>query len=221
MSVIPTILSTRKVKSKDLQGWNDAACTLLQADFITTEAIPFDLTKVNEYLLFTSQNAVRSVLQIDELAVLQSKPTLCVGIKTKELLEQNGWEVKAWAHYAKDLAPILIKDFKQYTITFFSGSMRRDVLPDAFRANNIHFNEFKVYETVLSPHKISDKVDGLCFYSPSAIQSYLQLNTITDEVCFCIGDTTAEALKEVTQNIVLAEQPTVEATLQACVKYYQ
>lgn len=221
MSIIPTILSTRKVKAKDLLGWNNSICTLLQADFITTEAIPFDLTKVNEYVLFTSQNAVRSVLQVDELAVLKSKPALCVGIKTKELLEQNGWEVKAWAHYAKDLAPILIKDFKQYTITFFSGSMRRDVLPDAFQANDIIYNEFNVYKTVLSPQKISDKVDGLCFYSPSAIQSYLQLNTITDEVCFCIGDTTAEALKEITQNIVLAEQPTVEATLQACVKYYQ
>lgn len=221
MSTIPTILSTRKVKTEDLQGWNNAICTLLQADFINTEAIPFDLTKVNEYVLFTSQNAVRSVLQVDELAVLKSKPALCVGIKTKELLEQNGWEVKAWAHYAKDLAPILIRDFKQYTITFFSGSMRRDVLPDAFQENDIIYNEFKVYKTVLSPQKITDKVDGLCFYSPSAIQSYLQLNTITDEVCFCIGDTTAEALKEVTQNIVLADQPTVGATLQACVKYYQ
>ncbi len=221
MFTIPTILSTRKVKTKDLQGWDNSICTLLQADFITTEAIPFDLTKVNEYLLFTSQNAVRSVLKLDELAVLKSKPTLCVGIKTKELLEQNGWEVKAWAHYAKELAPIVIKDFKQYTITFFSGSMRRDVLPDAFQANDIIYNEFNVYKTVLSPRKISEKVDGLCFYSPSAIQSYLQLNTITDEVCFCIGDTTAEALKEVTQNIVLAEQPTVESTLQACVKYYQ
>ncbi|MVX35455.1 uroporphyrinogen-III synthase [Myroides sp. LoEW2-1] len=221
MSFIPTILSTRKIQVTTLEALDIQGVKLLQEDYISTEHLTFDLSKVNEYVLFTSQNAVKSVISQGYREVLNKKPALCVGIKTKELLEENGWEVKAWAHYAKELAPIIVQNYTDNTITFFSGSIRRDLLPDAFRVNGVVFNEFTVYQTVLNPLKNEHKIDGLCFYSPSAIESYLQQNSITTEVCFCIGDTTAEPLKGVTQNIVIAKQPTVEATLQACVDYYK
>ncbi|MDR2222318.1 MAG: uroporphyrinogen-III synthase [Flavobacteriaceae bacterium] len=221
MSFSPTILSTRKIKASVFDTVTLGDVQLLEEDYISTEHLPFDLNAVYDYVLFTSQNAVKSVIGQGYREVLNQKPALCVGIKTKELLEANGWEVKAWAHYAKELAPIIIQDFKDKEITFFSGSIRRDLLPEAFKANGVVFNEFTVYQTVLNPLKNNYKIAGLCFYSPSAIESYLQYNSITTEVCFCIGETTAEPLKGVTQNIVIAKQPTVEATLQACVDYYK
>lgn len=221
MSFIPLVLSTRTINEQLINNLENSGCTFLQSDFILTEPIAFDVAEVNEYLLFTSQNAVRSVFKLGDKERLISRPAICVGIKTKELLEANGWNVVAWAHYAKELAPIIVENFKNNSITFFSGSIRRDLLPDVFRENNIMFNEHVVYQTILNPHLFGQKVDAICFYSPSAISSYLQMNAITDEVCFCIGDTTAEALKGITQNIVLAKQPTVESTLQACVEYYQ
>lgn len=215
------ILSTKKLKSNQKQFLLEAGFSVVEADFIITTAVPFQWDEVNDCLLFTSQNAVKSVLNNPNIALLKTKPVFCVGIKTRELLENNGWKVTAWAHYAKELAPVIVSQFKQKTITFFSGNMRRNVLPDAFTANNIVYNELEVYRTELSPQKIQQKMDALCFYSPSGIKSYLINNQITDEVCFCIGDTTAEALEGITTNIVLAQQPTIEATLQVCVEYYQ
>lgn len=215
------ILSTRCVANSDKALFKASNCILTEVDFISINPIPFNLGAVYDAVLFTSQNAVKQVCNHPDLAFLKEKIAFCVGMNTKKALENAGWEVKAWAHYAKDLAPILSEQFPDISISFFNGSLRRALLPSVFQQEGRLFNEFKVYETHLTPIWITTPFDGLCFYSPSAIQSYLQLNTITDEVCFCIGDTTAEALKEVTQNIVLAEQPTVEATLQACVKYYQ
>jgi uroporphyrinogen-III synthase len=46
-------------------------------------------------------------------------------------------------------------------------------------------------------------------------------NQIDDEVCFCIGTTTAEALKYATPNIIIANQPTVESTIMKCIEYYK
>ncbi|MEC4112688.1 uroporphyrinogen-III synthase [Myroides pelagicus] len=217
----PVVLSTRKLKASMLENPDLANVKLLSEDYIGIEHLAFDLEAVNDYVLFTSQNAVKSVMEQGYRDRLNVKPALCVGIKTKELLEANGWIVKAWAHYARDLAPIIIQQFKDKNLTFFSGNIRRDLLPESFRANGVVFNEFTVYQTVLRPIKNVNKVDGLCFYSPSAIASYLQQNNITTEVCFCIGETTAESLKGVAQNIVIAKQPTVEATIQACVDYYK
>lgn len=221
MSFIPTILSTRKIPDSTLNNVVLGNLSLLSEDYILIEHIAFDLNAVNDYVLFTSQNAVKSVISQGYKGDLNRKPAICVGIKTKELLEENGWKVIAWAHYAKELAPIIVDNFNNKSITFFSGSIRRDLLPDAFRANNIVFNEFTVYQTVLNPLKNEQIIEGLCFYSPSGVESYLKANSITTEVCFCIGDTTAEPLKEITQHIVIAKQPTVEATLQACVDYYK
>jgi len=47
-----------------------------------------------------------------------------------------------------------------------------------------------------TPPKGGEKrFDGILFFSPSAVESYLKSNTIKDEMCFCIGETTAEALE--------------------------
>lgn len=221
MTVKPTILSTRTLSKQIVNQGAFEALSILSEDYIGIQSVSYEINEVNQIVLFTSQNAVKSILKQEGLEVLKQKPAVCVGVKTKDLLERNGWKVLFWTHYAKELAPIIVEQFKDKTITFFSGSIRRDTLPDAFKQNGIVYNEFTVYQTVLVPLKNTYKVDGLCFYSPSAIESYLQKNSITDEVCFCIGETTAEALNGITQHIVLAQEPTIEATLLACVDYYK
>ena len=109
-------------------------------------------------------------------------------MKTKDLLTQNGFNVIAYTDYASDLAEIIALVYKKENYTFFSGNLRRDVLPTILKENKITFNEIEVYETNLTPKKISSKFDGILFFSPSAVESYLKLNTIKDEICFCIGE---------------------------------
>ncbi|SFJ58044.1 uroporphyrinogen-III synthase [Myroides guanonis] len=217
----PIVVSTRVLNEEHRAILEGVNISLVECDFISVSPIDFQISELNEFLLFTSQNAVRSVLKHKDIAVLKSKLSFCVGVKTKELLEKSGWKVVAWADYAKELAPILIKSFSTNSISFFNGNLRSEVLPNAFNGVNVKFNEFQVYQTDLTPIALSQKPHGICFYSPSGVDSYLKENKITDEVCFCIGDTTAEALKNNTNKIILAKQPTIEKTLQACVTYYK
>lgn len=218
---MPRVLSTRKVGQSHHQQIGESMIDWVEEDFIGIEPCVFSVNQPRDILLFTSQNAVKSVLNNPASAELKRIPAICVGIKTQELLAQNGWTVLAWTHYAKELTEVIQQQFATQSFSFFCGNIRREVLPTFFNQHQILFDEYEVYQTVKYPHQIQQKLDGICFYSPSAIESFLQNNSITTEVCFCIGDTTADALKGITTQIVVASQPTIEATLSACLAYYK
>ncbi|QQU03624.1 uroporphyrinogen-III synthase [Myroides odoratus] len=218
---MPTVLSTRLLSDAHRQLLQTADVRWMEEDFIAIIPQEFAVETVRDIVVFTSQNAVKSVLTNTKAAVLKTKPAICVGVKTKALLEQEGWEVLAWTHYAKELTAVIERDFKNKSFSFCCGNIRREVLPTFFRQHNLVFDEYEAYQTVKQPHQIQQKIDGICFYSPSGIESFLQNNSITTEVCFCIGDTTADALREITTQVVVASQPTIEATLAACLAYYK
>ena len=216
------ILSTKILLSNQKQFLLNANLSVIEADFIETQSLPIeDNVTVNEALIFTSQNAVNAVLEFDTLLELKSKKVFCVGIKSKALLEENGFIVQAHAGYAAELAEIIYLSYTNLSFTFFSGNLRRDVLPEMLKTNGISFNEIEVYETILTPQKINSKPDGMLFYSPSGVESYLKENKITDEMCFCIGTTTAKALENITNNIIIANQPSVENVIIQCINYYK
>lgn len=219
-----TILSTKKLLPNQKQKFLNNI-HLIEDNFIETKIKKFELNEVNDNLIFTSQNAVQSVLQhpkSDELIPkLREKNVFCVGIKTKDLLTENGFNVIAYTGYASDLAEIISLIYNKESYTFFSGNLRRDVLPNTLKENGILFNEIEVYETLLTPKKINERLDGILFFSPSAVESYLKTNTIKDEMCFCIGETTAEALEnKKVKNIIIADKPSVENVIYEVIEYY-
>lgn len=215
------ILSTKKLSEGHKQLFEEAKFDLIEADFIKTEHSNFELKDINDNLIFTSQNAVYSVLEHKDVEQLKTKNIFCVGLKTKALLTENGFEVMAYMGYASDLAEIITLIYAKESYTFFSGNLRRDVLPGALKEAGIKFNEIKVYDTTLTPQKITKTVDGILFFSPSAVESYLKDNKIKKELCFCIGETTAEALNGVTKNIIQAEHPTIEDTIMDCIAEFK
>ena len=215
-----SILSTKKLQSNQKNFLLNAGFSLIEADFIKISILPFQLKNTPTLLLFTSQNAVESVLKNEKSNHLKHIPAICVGIKTKQLLEKNGFRVLAMEEYAQRLAPIIQKDFSKEHIAFFAGNLRRNVLPDAMNQANITFDEYLVYENQESPVKIEAKTNALLFFSPSGVKSYLKQNTIDDQTCFCIGTTTADALKDITKNIVIANQQTVENVIIQCINHY-
>jgi len=215
------IVSTKKLLPNPKQALHEANIVLIEEDFIETKIKNFELSKVNDNLIFTSQNAVQSVLQHPKCNELKSKNVFAVGIKTKSLLEENGFNVIAYTGYASDLAEIISLIYGKESYTFFSGNLRRDVLPNTLKENGITFNEIEVYETNLTPKKITKKLDGILFFSPSGVESYLKSNTIKDEMCFCIGETTAEALEnKKIKNIIIADKPSVENVIDEVIEYY-
>ena len=219
------ILSTKKLFVNQKQFLLNANISLVEADFISIEQKKVAIETVNENLIFTSQNSVLSVVEnlegTETLELLKKKNVFCVGMKTKGLLEENGFNVIAYTGYAADLAEIITLIYGKEKFTFFSGNLRRDTLPEALSNAAVTFNEIEVYQTHLTPQKISGTFDGILFYSPSGIESYLKNNKINKETCFCIGTTTADALENVTENVIIANQPTIENVIIQCINFYK
>ena len=215
------ILSTKKLMSNQRQFLLNAGFSLVEADFISIDFIKTDLKVTNDFLLFTSQNAVNSLLSNENFEDLKEKKCFCVGKKTKVLLDQNGFQVLQAFDYVEELTPFLITNYSQNSFTFFSGNLRQDTLPVALQKEGVIFEEKQVYTTSLTPKKINSQVDGILFFSPSAVQSYLIENNLSNEICFCIGTTTAKEVEKTTKNIVIANQPTVENVIIQSINYFK
>ncbi|RKS15824.1 uroporphyrinogen-III synthase [Flavobacterium sp. 120] len=219
-----SILSTKTLSAEQRQVFLDANFDLLEQDFIEIKNNLFELNTINNNLIFSSQNAVLSLIEQNGWEVLKTKPVFCVGIKTKELLESHGFTVDVYLDYASELAEIITLIYNKESYTFLSGNLRKETLPEALKSAGITFNEIEVYQTTLAPFKISDQenFDGILFFSPSGVESYLTNNKIKNEVCFCIGTTTASALEtKKIKNIVIAETPTIEEVIEEVIEYYK
>lgn len=219
-----SILSTKTLSAEQRQVFLDANFDLLEQDFIEIKNNLFELNTINNNLIFSSQNAVLSLIEQNGWEVLKTKPVFCVGIKTKELLELHGFTVDVYLDYAFELAEIITLIYNKESYTFLSGNLRKETLPEALKSAGITFNEIEVYQTTLAPFKISDQenFDGILFFSPSAVESYLTNNKIKNEVCFCIGTTTAAALEtKKIKNIIIADQPSVEDVIEDVIEKYK
>ncbi len=216
------IVSTKKLAMAQKKPLREANMVLSQSDYISTQPINFDLTKIKENLIFTSQNAIKAVVEHPQFDSIKDKNVFCVGQKSKDLLLKKGCHVVAYSENAEELAELISLVHSNTTFTFFSGNRRRDELPVILKKAKISFNEIQVYETVLTPKKNKVKPNAILFFSPSGIESYLKKNTITDEVCFCIGKTTGRALlKNQVSRIVMPPKPTIENLIETVIQYYQ
>jgi uroporphyrinogen-III synthase len=101
------VLSTKKLSGEQKKALTDANLEVIDADFIQTQNKSFELKDLNENLIFTSQNAVHSILSHPKAEELKSKNVFCVGLKTKILLSESGFNVVAYTGYASDLAEII------------------------------------------------------------------------------------------------------------------
>jgi uroporphyrinogen-III synthase len=218
-----SILSTKTLSTEQRQAFLDAEIDLLEQDFIEIKKTDFELNTINTNLIFSSQNAVLSLMEQSGWEKLTSKRVFCVGEKTKDLLTANGFTVDVYMDYASELAEIITLIYNKESYTFFSGNLRKETLPKALKNAGIIFNEIEVYQTTLAPFKISkeEKFDGILFFSPSAAESYLTNNKLQKEICFCIGNTTASALENKTKNLIVAEHPTIEDVIEAVINQFK
>ena len=59
-----------------------------------------------------------------------------MGLKTKALLEKNGFKVLVYKEYSTNLAEIITSIYCAESFTFFCGNIRRDELPNMLIINN-------------------------------------------------------------------------------------
>lgn len=212
-----SILSTKKLSNSQKQLFLNSGLSLVEYDAIfispTNAQLP---SKEIENVIFTSKNSVNAVL-----GKIRFKNCFCVGEKTAELLSDNGFHIQEVADYGKDLANIIAKKYASETFTFFCGNKRMDEIPGRLQQENIKFQEIQVYNTSLNLQAFSQNFDGILFFSPSAVQSFTEKNTLSGITAFCIGNTTALEAQKHTNNIIIATKPSIENVIVQVVKYFK
>jgi uroporphyrinogen-III synthase len=213
------ILATKKLAQNQKQYLLNAGFKVIDEDFIHIQPIAFEIKNTNDILIFTSQNAVLNVLTHKEELI--HKPTICVGEKTKNILLENGFSVVFFHLDASELIKHIENEYLNNSFTFFCGTSKLNTIPDFLNEKSLKHEIIEVYETIETPVKIAPKMDGILFFSPSGVTSFIKENEITDECCFCIGTTTAKAVEAYSKNIVIANQPTVENVIIQCIHYFK
>ena len=218
------ILSTKILSQQQKALLFPLNILLEEYEGISVSYTAFTLNKAFDYLLITSQNAVRSLLAhlkgVADPASLLEKKAFCVGEITALLLERSGIGVVHFENNAEALGHYLVEKHPQNTFLFLCGDKRREELPGILKKHSIDFQEVVVYQTSLNPVAIDREYDGYLFFSPSAVKSFTMKNPLRTGTAFCIGPTTAEAARNARFPVKVAASPSVEGVLQLLIDTY-
>jgi len=214
------VLSTRPLPATLIESARDKGITIDVIPFIATE------TTVNEDLLralkqrrmtvvFTSANAVEAV------GVAKDWKIFCLSGATRQAAANNFGE-KAIVDVADSAAQLAQKivDHAVRAVCFFCGDLRREELPSILRQAGVGYRDVVVYKTIATPQKVDVNYDGILFFSPSAVESYLSMNSVpATTTLFAIGNTTAAALKK--YNVVVSSRPEAVALVDKVIEHFQ
>lgn len=210
-----SVYSTKKL-SEAQKKLLPTSMEVLDSDFIKIRfnRIPAKVVKEPiEHVIITSKNGVEALLHNFTAEELQFKKIYCVGRRTKKLITQKIGEVAHSEKNAQKLAAYLAEHIKGEEVTYFCSDLRLDTLPTVLSANKITVHEVVAYKTMYSPAIVEDKVNGVLFYSPSTVESYMQQNK-ADKIAFCIGESTAKEARKHFENVQVANLPTVESVIE-------
>ncbi|THD69418.1 uroporphyrinogen-III synthase [Robertkochia marina] len=211
------ILSTKVLTPPQKERLLHAGFAVVEHSFIKTNPVNFTAPAFVEKGIITSMNAIDPLVERG----IKIGKCFCVGQKTAAALREAGYSPEVCAESGAALARILIEKYRGENFHFFGTDSRRNELPEMLSNNDTPLTEIHVYETVLNPAKAPGKFDGILFFSPSAVASYLQENTLNDSIAFCIGPTTAKSLDKHHAETVIANTPTAERLILEVIKYFK
>ncbi len=226
-----TILSTKFLSKSAVSKALQHDIIIEEISFISTNLIDNEPLKIklkgflqqNITAVFTSKNAVLAFDQIANAEVHWQ--IFCIGQATKIQVSKIFGEEKitGTADTAAALSEIILQDNIIKKVIFFCGNHRRDELPKILTAGEIEVDEIMVYETLETPEKILPKFyDGILFFSPSAVNSFFQLNKIDKQTqVFTIGKTTAESLQQDFKKLpIVADLPLEETMIDKVIAHF-
>ena len=203
------VLSTKILSPAQKSVIRDEHIQLIEYDAIEIRPLKIDVEREFDNYIFTSQNAVGPFLN----AGLPARNCFCVGNRTQGLLEENGEKVLKMAKNAQVLADFIVKNHKNESFLFFGGNLKRPELASTLKTNKVRLKEIDAYKTLLIPKVIKGSFDGILFFSPSGVTSFVEKNKMKDAIAFCIGDTTAREAKKYSSKVVIANEPMIEEVL--------
>ena len=104
-------------------------------------------------------------------------------------------------------------------VTYFCSTLRRDDLPDILAKHHIKVTEIPAYEMRNTSQKIGRDIDGVLFFNPASVRSYVQVNS-TDMPAFCMGDITAIEAGKHFKNVQSTKLASTEHMLQLVNKHF-
>ena len=139
------LISTKKLSNSLKEMLLEIApdIELIDYDAIKIEPIDFDNNLIIDNGIITSQNAAKIV--IDNKVLI--KNCFCVGEKTKELLENNGFNVVKVKRSSEELAKSILKKNKNEDFWYFCGNIRREELPSLIKDEVNVYREIVIYNT--------------------------------------------------------------------------
>lgn len=223
------LLSTRPLPKAVVDDAAAKGVIIETLSFISTAAIQDEalfqkirnLATQPRTVVFTSMNAVEAVAE--QINAPPAWRIYSIGNTTRKLIEAK-WgadKLVATAENASRLGERLIDDGVD-DVLFFCGNIRRDELPNKIRSEGGRVEEVVVYQTEETPAKLEQEYDGVLFFSPSAVQSFFSANKLPKQtVCFAIGRTTADAIREHSQNkIIIGTESSKEELVYRAVEYF-
>ena len=214
------LLSTKIVSPHFKDELIKIGISLVEYPIIKIDPLHIKIDHVRPTLIFTSQNAVKIVLESSEIVKkIKTKKCFYVEQKTKLLLNKKGLDVIKMFESAADLARFLVKNHKKDSFSFFCGRQRRSEIETSLNQRKIVLDIHEVYKTTYISKYFENCFDGILFFSPSAVTSYFIKNTWPENAHgFCIGSSTSKTLSKFTSNFSTAKSPT-ENQLPLCHSY--
>jgi len=214
------VLSTKKLSFGQMQRLTHAGCAVVDYNAIEAVSVPFEIPQKPSHWVFSSQNAVRAVLNKNP-KVWSGKTVICVGEKTKKLLEKNGVKVKKSAKNIQFLVDFIQKECKNDSFLHICGNRKLADFSLGMQEANIEHTEIVVYKTQLIERTQKPEPDGILFFSPSGVESYLLKNSLGKSWCFCIGNTTAAAVRPHSECVSAPKTPDIELVIAQAAKHFR
>jgi len=226
------VLVTRQLSRNQLGlarelGLQPTCSPVLQFDYPEQwEAIHSTLSKFNsDALAFTSKHGVEGYRRysLDFPVSSSGKEVYAVGPSTAEQLFNIGLNAHVpELHNAAALARFIIDEMGTGKIAWFCGNRRREVFDSLLSDAGFEVLPVVAYQTHANPEIADvDRYRALVFYSPGAVEAFLEEHEIPDLPVFAIGPTTASVLKDAGFGEIIESSDTkTEVLLQNIADYY-
>ena len=203
------LLSTKILSQEFKDRLSRHSFSLVEQSFIKISPIKkLELVDSHQAIIFSSQNAVKIAFDNPEIkSLIDQKPIYCIGKKTGLLLAKNGQKVVKIAKNSLDLGLFILKNYQNESFSFFCGKSRVNDLEQILSVNDIQIQPVEIYETFPQPNIVKGHFEGIIFFSPSGVKGYAIHNGFEDTHCFCLGSTTANAVREFTAKFTTAKTP--------------
>ena len=193
---------------------------LVEYSFIEKTAINHPTKAWSENWIFSSAYAAKIALEHSKIgAALKGKRLFCVGKKTAAVFLAQSLDVVQIAPNAMALTEKIRATEPPTAFSFFCGKKRRPEIETHLTAAGISIDIHELYTTTLNPKSFPSSFDGALFFSPSAVESFVQSNPIETLHAFCIGPTTATAVAKYSDNYSIAQNPDEGSLLVQLKKY--